>query len=217
FENKTAVKVQAIPEEDFETGDPEALLEGVDAVLVPGGFGNRGIEGKISAVRVAREAKIPFLGLCLGMQCAVIEFARHVAGLKGAHSTEFDTETPFPVFDYLPGQDNNTRLGGTLRLGAHPCTVKEGTLARKIYGVDTIVERHRHRFEFNRDFQARLEKAGMLFSGINETTGLVEMIELPVHPWFVAVLFHPEFKSRPHRAHPLFREFIAAALRMQKN
>lgn len=217
LENKTAVKVQAIPAEDFETGDPEALLEGVDAVLVPGGFGNRGIEGKISAVRVAREAKIPFLGLCLGMQCAVIEFARHVAGLKGAHSTEFDTETPFPVFDYLPGQDNNTRLGGTLRLGAHPCTVKEGTLARKIYGVDTIVERHRHRFEFNRDFQGRLEKAGMLFSGINETTGLVEMIELPVHPWFVAVLFHPEFKSRPHRAHPLFREFIAAALRMQKN
>ncbi len=217
WENKTAVKIKAIQAEDFETGDPEELLRGVDAVLVPGGFGNRGIEGKIRAVRVAREAKIPFLGLCLGMQCAVIEFARHVSGLAGAHSTEFDTKTPYPVFDYLPGQDNNTRLGGTLRLGAHPCAVKEGTLARKAYGEDTITERHRHRFEFNNDYCGRLEAAGMVFSGINEKTGLVEMIELPDHPWFVAVLFHPEFKSRPQRAHPLFRDFIAAAARLKKS
>lgn len=217
WENKAAAKIKAIPAEDFETGDPEALLSGVDAVLVPGGFGHRGIEGKIRAVRVAREAGIPFLGLCLGMQCAVVEFARHVVGLEGAHSTEFDTETQFPVFDYLPGQDNNTRLGGTLRLGAHPCEVKEGTLAHKAYGQAGIVERHRHRFELNKDYCGRLEEAGMVFSGISEKTGLVEIIELPDHPWFMAVLFHPEFKSRPQRAHPLFRDFIAAALRYRRS
>ena len=210
--NNAAIDIRSIQAEDFETGDPDSLLQGVHAVLVPGGFGHRGIEGKISAVRVAREKKIPFLGLCLGMQCAVIEFARHVAGLEGAHSTEFDTKTPHPVFDYLPGQDNNTRLGGTLRLGAHSCMVKEGTLARKVYGEAGIVERHRHRFEFNNDYCGRLEAAGMIFSGINEQTGLVEMIELPGHPWFMAVLFHPEFRSRPQRPHPLFRDFIAAAI-----
>ncbi len=217
WENGTEVKIKAIQAEDFETGDAEELLQGIDAVLVPGGFGHRGIEGKIRAVRLARERGIPFLGLCLGMQCAVIEFARHVAGLTGAHSTEFDTETPHPVFDYLPGQDNNTRLGGTLRLGAHPCSIKEGTLARKAYGEAGITERHRHRFEFNNDYCGRLESAGMVFSGINDDTGLVEMIELADHPWFVAVLFHPEFKSRPQRAHPLFRDFIAAALRYRNS
>ena len=213
WENKAAVKIKAIPAESFETGDPEALLSGVDAVLVPGGFGHRGIEGKIRAVRMAREAGIPFLGLCLGMQCAVVEFARHVAGLDGAHSTEFDTETQFPVFDYLPGQDNNTRLGGTLRLGAHPCEVKEGTLARKAYGQARIVERHRHRFEFNKDYCGRLEEAGMVFSGISENRN-GEIIELPDHPgsW---LSFSIEFKSRPQRAHLLFRDFIAAALRYQ--
>ncbi len=217
WENDAEVKIKAIQAEDFETGDPEELLYGIDAVLVPGGFGYRGIEGKIKAVRQAREGGLPFLGLCLGMQCAVIEFARHVAGLPGAHSTEFDRKTPFPVFDYLPGQDNNTHLGGTLRLGAHSCTVKEGTLARKAYGKPGIMERHRHRFEFNNDYCDRLEAAGMIFSGINDKTGLVEMIELPHHPWFVAVLFHPEFKSRPQRAHPLFRDFIAAALRRKSS
>lgn len=217
WENNTAVKIRAIPAEEFERGDPEALLQGVDAVLVPGGFGNRGIEGKIRAVRVAREAKIPFLGLCLGMQCAVIEFARHVAGMPGANSIEFDSKTPYPVFDYLPGQDNHTRLGGTLRLGAYPCIVKEGTLAWKAYRMSRIMERHRHRFEFNNAYCDRLAAAGMVFSGVNEETGQVEMIELPDHPWFVAVLFHPEFKSRPQRAHPLFRDFIAAALRHKKS
>lgn len=210
WENRTAVRIKAIQAEDFETGDPEVLLQGVDGVLVPGGFGHRGIEGKIRAVRMAREGKLPFLGLCLGMQCAVVEFARNVAGLAGAHSAEFDAETPFPIFNYLPGQDNNTRLGGTLRLGAHSSSVREGTLAWKAYGKGTITERHRHRFEFNNDYCGRLEAAGMVFSGINEKTGLVEMIELPGHPWFMAVLFHPEFKSRPQRAHPLFRDFIAA-------
>ena len=215
--HRAAVKIKSIRAEDFETGDPEELLQGVDAVLVPGGFGNRGIEGKIKAVRLAREAKIPFLGLCLGMQCAVIEFARHVAGMAGAHSTEFDPQPPFPVFDYLPGQSNNTRLGGTLRLGAHPCMIRPDTLARRVYGEERVMERHRHRFEFNREYQQRLEEAGMLFSGFNESGELVEIIELPDHPWYVAVLFHPEFKSRPNRAHPLFRDFVAAALRYRKS
>ncbi len=209
--NKTAVKVKALPAEELESGDHAALLQGADAILVPGGFGSRGIEGKIRAIQLARERGIPFLGLCLGMQCAVIEFARHVAGMAGAHSTEFDEETPFPVFDYLPGQDNNTRLGGTLRLGSHPCRVEQGTLAWQAYGKEAILERHRHRFEFNRRYQSRLEQAGMCFSGFNDREGLIEMIELPGHPWFIAVLFHPEFKSRPDRPHPLFRDFIAAA------
>ena len=211
-----AVRVKSIQAEDFESGDPEELLQGVDAVLVPGGFGSRGIEGKIKAVRLAREAKIPFLGLCLGMQCAVIEFARHVAGMEGAHSTEFDPQTPFPVLDYLPGQNNNTRLGGTLRLGAHPCTIKPGTLAWQAYGEKKIMERHRHRFEFNRKYREKLEQAGMIFSGFNEADALVEIIELPDHPWFVAVLFHPEFKSRPNRPHPLFHDFVAAALNQRR-
>lgn len=207
-----AVKVKSIPAEDFETEDPRKLLQGTDAILVPGGFGHRGIEGKIRAVQAARETKIPFFGLCLGMQCAVIEFARHVAAMEGAHSTEFDENTPFPVFDYLPGQDNNTRLGGTLSLGARPCLIKEGTLAWQAYRTGRIMERHRHRFEFNLDYRNRLEEAGLLFSGFNEADGLVEIMELPGHPWFVAVLFHPEFKSRPNRAHPLFRDFVGAAL-----
>ncbi len=214
--SKTAVKVKAIPAEELESGDAAALLRGVDAILVPGGFGSRGIEGKIRAIRLAREERIPFLGLCLGMQCAVIEFARHVAGMDGAHSTEFDQETPFPVFDYLPGQDDNTRLGGTLRLGSHSCRVEPGSLAWEAYGEETIVERHRHRFEFNREYQSRLEKAGLRFSGFNDREGLVEMIELPAHPWFIAVLFHPEFRSRPDRPHPLFRDFIAAALKYRQ-
>ena len=212
-----AVRVKSIPAEEFERGDPGELLRGIDAVLVPGGFGHRGIEGKIRAVQTAREREIPFLGLCLGMQCAVIEFSRHVAAMEGAHSTEFDEDTPYPVFDYLPGQDNNTRLGGTLSLGARSCLVKEGTLAWQAYGESRIMERHRHRFEFNLDYLDRLEEAGLLFSGFNEADGLVEIMELPGHPWFVAVLFHPEFKSRPDRAHPLFREFVAAALRYRRS
>jgi CTP synthase len=213
LEHNTAVRAVLVPAEDLETELADDLLDGVDGILVPGGFGERGIEGKIKAVKVAREKKIPFLGLCLGMQCAVIEFARNVAGIEGAHSTEFNPETPGPVIDYLPGQKENTRIGGTLRLGAYPCSVREGTLAWSAYGEKLINERHRHRYEFNNDYIDSLEKAGMIFCGINQEDNLVEMVELSDHPWFVAVQFHPEFKSRPTRPHPLFKDFIGAAIK----
>ncbi|OPL15008.1 MAG: CTP synthetase [Firmicutes bacterium ML8_F2] len=211
------VKTVLIPAESLESGQGGDQLKNMDAILVPGGFGERGIEGKINAVRLARENKIPFFGLCLGMQCAVIEFARNVAGITGAHSTEFNPDTPGPVIDYLPGQKEITRVGGTLRLGAHPCTIKSGTLAEKAYGEKIVSERHRHRYEFNNDFIPLLEKAGMVFSGINEEDNLVEMVELKDHPWFIAVQFHPEFKSRPTRSHPLFKDFIGAAIAYKKN
>lgn len=208
------VKVNTIlvPAEDLECGESEQILNQADAVLVPGGFGERGIEGKICAVRKARESNLPFLGLCLGMQCAVIEFARNVAGMSDAHSTEFNPDTKAPVIDFLPGQKDNTRIGGTLRLGAYPCSVKNGTLAEKAYRQDLICERHRHRYEFNNNYLKQLEEAGMVFSGYNKQDDLVEMIELKDHPWFVAVQFHPEFKSRPTRPHPLFKDFIGAAI-----
>jgi CTP synthase len=202
-----AVKTILVQAEDLEEENTQALLEGVDGILVPGGFGERGIEGKINAVRIAREKKIPFLGLCLGMQCAVIEFARNVAGITGAHSTEIDPDTPGPVIDYLPGQKDNTRIGGTLRLGGYPCSIKENTNACNAYGETLVNERHRHRYEFNNEYLEELEKAGMVFSGINKEDNLVEMIELKDHPWFVAVQFHPEFKSRPTRPHPLVQRF----------
>ena len=211
FEVKT-VLVQA---EDLEDRNGQAMLEGVDGILVPGGFGERGIEGKINAARIARENKIPFLGLCLGMQCAVIEFARNVAGIRGAHSTEIDPDTPGPVIHYLPGQKEITRIGGTLRLGGYPCSIKENTNARNAYGESLVSERHRHRYEFNNEYMEELEKAGMVFSGINEGDNLVEMIELKDHPWFVAVQFHPEFKSRPTRPHPLFKDFVGAAIKQK--
>lgn len=206
-----------VPAEVLESGTADNMLDGVDGILVPGGFGERGMEGKIRAVQIAREKQIPFLGLCLGMQCAVIEFARNVAGIEGAHSTEFNPETPGPVIVYLPGQEENTRIGGTLRLGAYPCTVREGTLAEASYGEKVVHERHRHRYEFNNEYIPVLEKKGMVFSGINEEANLVEMIELKDHPWFVAVQFHPEFKSRPTRPHPLFKGFIGAASEKKKD
>ncbi len=214
--HKVKVNTVLVPAEDLECGEAGDILNRVDGVLVPGGFGERGIEGKICAVKKAREGKIPFLGLCLGMQCAVIEYARNAAGIQGAHSTEFDPQTPGPVIDYLPGQKENTRIGGTLRLGAYPCTVKAGTLAEKAYRQPLISERHRHRYEFNNRYLKPLQEAGMVFCGYNEQDDLVEMIELQDHPWFVAVQFHPEFKSRPTRAHPLFRDFIGAAIEMKK-
>jgi len=214
--HRVKVRVVLVPAEDIESEKAGNILNEVDGILVPGGFGERGIEGKISAVRQAREEKIPFLGLCLGMQCSVIEFARNAAGIKDAHSTEFNPDTPGPVIIYLPGQEENTRIGGTLRLGAYPCTIKNDTLAEKAYGEKIICERHRHRFEFNNDYLDELEKHGMVFSGYNEQDDLVEMIEIKDHPWFVAVQFHPEFKSRPTRSHPLFRDFIGAAIEMKK-
>jgi len=209
----TAVRVKLIQAERLESESPDALLNGLDGILVPGGFGDRGVEGKINAARFARERRIPFLGICLGMQCAVIEFARSLLGIADAHSTEFNRHTSGPVIDLLPGQNVQTQLGGTLRLGAYPCTIKEGTLVAAAYGAGQITERHRHRYEFNNRYTQAMEERGMVFSGINEEAGLVEMIELSDHPWFVAVQFHPEFKSRPHRPHPLFRDFIGAALK----
>jgi len=217
MEHNVKVNTVLVQAEDIEQGKAGNILNEVDGILVPGGFGERGIEGKIEAVRTARDNQIPFLGLCLGMQCAVIEFARNVAGISEANSTEFDSDTPDPVIDYLPGQKDNTRIGGTLRLGAYPCTIKKGTLAEKAYKQEEISERHRHRYEFNNSYIKLLEEAGMIFSGYNRQDDLVEMIELKDHPWFLAVQFHPEFKSRPTRAHPLFRDFIGAAIKRQKS
>ncbi len=215
LKHNVSVKTVLVHAEELDKEEAREQLRQADGILVPGGFGERGIEGKINAVRTAREEKIPFLGLCLGMQCAVIEYARNKAGIKGANSTEFDPDTPGPVIDYLPGQKENTRLGGTLRLGAYPCTIKGGTLAASAYNEDLVKERHRHRYEFNNDYMVALEEAGMVFSGVNEEADLVEMIELKDHPWFVAVQFHPEFKSRPTRPHPLFKDFVGAAIKQQ--
>ena len=188
------------------------ILARADGILVPGGFGGRGIEGKITAARIARERRIPYLGICLGMQCAVAEFARHVAGMDGANSTEFDIETPYPVIDLLPEQKEVADLGGTMRLGADPIKLHDGTRARDIYGEAVIYERHRHRYEVNNLLRKRLQSAGLRVSGTSPDERLVEVIELDDHPFFVASQFHPEFKSRPERPAPLFREFVTAAL-----
>jgi CTP synthase len=187
-------------------------LEEVDGVLVPGGFGSRGWEGKILSCRVARERGIPYLGICLGMHVAVSEFARHVVGLEGANSTEMDPETPYPVIDLLPEQKEVEDLGGTMRLGAQAVELREGTCAREAYGEAVVHERHRHRYEVNNHFRPRLVEAGLVVSGTFQEGRLVEIVELPDHPWFVASQFHPEFKSRPTRPAPLFRDFVGAAL-----
>jgi len=186
-------------------------LAACDGILIPGGFGQRGIEGKIAAARYARENGLPYLGICLGMQIAVAEFARHVAGMDGANSTEFDPETPYPVIDLLPEQKEVRDMGGTMRLGADPVKLHEGTRAREIYDEAVIYERHRHRYEVNNHLRKRLEHAGLVFSGTSPDDRLVEVIELPDHPFFVASQYHPEFKSRPLRPQPLFREFVHAA------
>jgi CTP synthase len=190
----------------------ERLLEGLDGIVVPGGFGVRGIEGKLVAIRHAREKNIPFLGLCLGLQCAVIEYARNVCGLEGANSSEFDPTTPHPVIDLMADQQDITNKGGTMRLGLWVCKLAEGTKARAAYGDEIILERHRHRFEVNNRYRKQLEAAGLKISGTTVDNKLAEVIEIPGHPFFVASQFHPEFKSRPTRPHPLFREFVGAAL-----
>jgi len=207
-----AVRVRWVDAEDMSYDEAADMLESVDGVLVPGGFGSRGWEGKILACRVARERGIPYLGICLGMHVAVSEFARHVVGLEGANSTEMDPETPYPVIDLLPEQKGIEDLGGTMRLGAQAIEVAEGTRARGLYGQGTIHERHRHRYEVNNTFRDRLVEAGLVVSGTFQGGRLVEIVELPGHPWFVASQFHPEFKSRPTRAAPLFRGFVGAAL-----
>jgi CTP synthase len=199
-------------EDGGDDDDAAELLARADGILIPGGFGGRGIEGKIAAARIAREQGIPYLGICLGMQIAVAEFARHVAGMEGANSTEFDLETPFPVIDLLPEQKEVADLGGTMRLGADPIKLHAGTRAREIYGEAVIYERHRHRYEVNNLLRKRLQSAGLSISGTSPDERLVEVVEFEEHPFFVASQFHPEFKSRPERPAPLFRDFIAAAL-----
>jgi len=193
--------------------DTKEYLSDCDGILVPGGFGPRAIEGKINAITYARENNIPYLGLCLGMQTATIEYARNVCKMEGANSTEMDANTPFPVIDYLPEQYEGIAMGGTLRLGLYNCDITPGTLAHKAYGKLQIKERHRHRYEFNNIYKDQLEKCGMVFSGMNPETGLAEIVELPKHKFFIASQFHPEFLSRPQRPHPLFRDFIGAAMK----
>jgi CTP synthase len=209
------VRIEWIDSEHLEGSGADAprRLAAADGILIPGGFGGRGIEGKIAAARIARERRIPYLGICLGMQVAVAEFARHVAGMEGANSTEFDLETPYPVIDLLPEQKEVADLGGTMRLGADPIKLHDGTRAREIYGEAVVYERHRHRYEVNNLLRKRLQSAGLTVSGTSPDDRLVETIELADHPFFVASQFHPEFKSRPERPAPLFREFVAAALR----
>ena len=212
FAHGTHVDIKWIASDDLETVDLQEALGDVDGILVPGGFGVRGIEGKIQAIRYAREHGIPFLGLCLGLQCAVIEFARNVAQLENANSSEFDAATSFPVVDILAGQDLD-RLGGTMRLGAYPCKLKGGSKAAEAYGTELVYERHRHRYEVNPRMRRKLEDAGLICSGESPDGTLVEMIELGDHPWFVATQAHPEFKSRPDRPHPLFKGFVGAAVK----
>jgi CTP synthase len=210
--NDCRVNLHHIDSEEIEKRGAAALLADMDGILVAPGFGSRGIEGKIAAVRYAREQRVPFFGICLGMQVAVIEFARDVAGLPGANSTEFDTKAPYPVVDFLPEQRNVTEKGATMRLGAYPCLLTPGTKAAAAYGETEISERHRHRYEVNNDYREALTSKGMVISGVSPDRRLVEMVELPNHPYFVGCQFHPEFKSRPQAPHPLFRSFIGAAL-----
>ncbi len=211
FENDANVEIKWVDSEDVTDATVEEMLSDCDGILVPGGFGDRGIEGKIRAVQYARENNVPFFGICLGMQMAVAEFARHVAGMPSANSSEFGEEK-YPVIDIMADQKDITEKGGTMRLGLYPCKLVEGTKVREIYGEDLIYERHRHRYEFNNAFRKQLEEAGIILAGLSPDQKLVEIIELENHPWFVGVQFHPEFKSRPNRAHKLFKDFIRASL-----
>lgn len=225
LKNRLTVTIKYIDSQDVETKG-SAILAGLDGILVPGGFGERGVEGKILAAQYARENNVPYLGICLGMQVALIEFARNVAGMKGAHSTEFNKDTAYPVVGLITewldsaGQveqrTDDSDLGGTMRLGSQNCNLKANTKARETYGADVISERHRHRYEVNNHFIPKLEEAGLIISGLSADNQLVEMIELPNHPWFVAGQFHPEFNSTPRDGHPLFQGFVAAAAKYQK-
>ncbi len=215
IDHETKVNIQWIESEEIERQGTERILREVDGILVPGGFGARGIEGKIAAIRYAREHRIPFLGLCLGMQCATIEFARNVAGLAGANSAEFDEACSDPVIHLMSDQQSVSDKGGTMRLGSYVCMLGEGTLAQKMYGVSEVRERHRHRYEFNNAYREQLLAKGFVLSGLSPDGRLVEIIELRDHPWFLATQFHPEYNSRPHRPHPLFSGFVGAALRLK--
>ena len=212
MQHQTQVRVGRVQSSDIEREGPERLLSGYHGILVPGGFGERGIEGKVQAVKFARERGIPFFGICLGMQCAVIEYGRSLLGLAGAHSTEFDKNTPHPVICLLDEQRNVTQVGGTMRLGSQPARLMPGSHAASAYGTEEINERHRHRYEFNNAYRRQFEAGGMRFSGTSPDGQLVEVIEVPDHPWFVAVQYHPEFKSKPLQAHPLFAGFVRASI-----
>lgn len=211
-----AVHIQWVPSETVTPENVDTLLSAVSGILVPGGFGDRGIDGKLLAIQYAREHQIPFLGLCLGMQLAIVEFSRNVIGFADAHSAELNPGTTHPVIHLMPEQDGIEDLGGTLRLGAYPCVLAEGTKARALYGAEIIEERHRHRYEVNNYYRNDFTRNGLLLSGLSPDGRIVEMIELPSHPWFLATQAHPEFKSRPNRPHPLFRGFIGAALCYQE-
>ncbi|HWO41325.1 MAG TPA: CTP synthase, partial [Candidatus Eisenbacteria bacterium] len=214
--NETKVEIDCVEAEKIEEGGADQLLRHADGILVPGGFGERGSEGKIEAVRYARENQVPFFGICLGMQMAVVEFARDVCGLTGASSSEFDPQTPHPVIHLMEAQKALESKGGTMRLGAYPCVLQEESLALKMYGRKRISERHRHRYEFNNSYRRQFESKGMVLSGVSPDGELVEIIEMQNHPWFLGCQFHPEFKSRPMDAHPLFKGFIRAALQKRQ-
>jgi CTP synthase len=214
--NGVRVDLDCIEAEKIEQDGVDALLKNTDGILIPGGFGDRGSEGKIAAIRYARENKVPFFGICLGMQMAVVEFARNICGLTGANSSEFDIQTPHPVIHLMAEQKSIDSKGGTMRLGGYPCILQNETLAAKLYGKEKIDERHRHRYEFNNNYRADFIAKGMLLSGLSPDGSLVEIIELKEHPWFLGCQFHPEFKSRPMTSHPLFRGFIEAALQNRR-
>jgi len=216
YKYNSKITIDWIQSEDVTEENVNDYLKDADGILVPGGFGDRGVEGKITAIKYARENKVPFFGICLGMQLAAVEFARNVCGLTGAHSSELNPNTPYPIINLLPDQEDVVEMGGTLRLGSYLCTLAEGSVAHKEYGEINITERHRHRYEFNNFYRERLTDKGLVLSGVSPDGRLVEIVELPEHPWFVAGQFHPEFKSRPEKAHPLFAGFIRASLENRK-
>jgi CTP synthase len=210
--NSTKVSIRWVESDTVNEGNASEIFEGVGGILVPGGFGTRGVEGKIAAARFARENGVPYFGICLGMHVAMIEFARHVLEYKEANSSELCPDTPDAVIDLMPDQNGIENLGGTMRLGKYPCRLAENSVSRRIYGEEMIFERHRHRYEVNNKYREQYEKDGMRMSGVSPDGRIVEMIEIPEHPWFIACQFHPEFKSRPNRAHPLFADFVRAAM-----
>ncbi len=210
--NSTKVSIRWVESDTVTEQSAPAIFEGVGGILVPGGFGTRGVEGKIAAARFARENGVPYFGICLGMQIAMIEFARHVLKYKEANSAELCPDTPYPVIDLMPDQNGVENLGGTMRLGKYPCRLSKNSIALRIFGEEMMFERHRHRYEVNNKYREQYENAGMKMSGVSPDGRIVEMIEIPGHPWFVACQFHPEFRSRPNRAHPLFADFIRAAM-----
>ena len=216
YENSCHIDIKWVEAEDVTADTAEELLGDVDGILVPGGFGDRGIEGKITAARFARENKVPYFGICLGMQIAVIEYARHVLGIADANSGEFDDNTQNRVIDFMPDQNENVDKGGTLRLGAYPCKIAEGTKMHECYHTLEISERHRHRYEFNNEYRERLSQAGLVISGTSPDGRIVETVEIAQNDFYVGVQFHPEFKSRPNKAHPLFMGLIRAALGKRK-